>query len=340
MLWDINHIGTKPWNKWKEYLPMSEEWIGVAIKDIDEQKNKEKMKEKFKEYILYYGNRLKEVRTDMRLAKKFCELLKKWNQILWQDEKDLYKKLLDEAFSLGNYPWYYWNNIIPELLEIDILSSDDEEYYSNLMEKAIAESMEPNVNLNWYSDWSWYVIPSLLKKHLLSKNKRKEIYKKHLSRCFWKDNYLRNMAVSNMLKIDDVLDNDNQKDVQYYENMLNKAFSTLDDKLSSDYIQLVLAWLIRLWLDTKMIEGDSIKNKYKKVLDSAFKKSETDLYYLRYAVPELLKLKVLNSNEEADREYIKKLTTFAPPSSNELGLSIRDQYVAPELNNLMNLSAA
>ena len=89
-----------------------------------------------------------------------------------------------------------------------------------------------------------------------------------------------------------------------------------------------------------MIEGDSIKDKYKKVLDSALKKSETDLDYLRYAVPELLKLKVLNSNEEADREYIKKLTTFAPPSSNELGLSIRDQYVAPELNNLMNLSAA
>ena len=44
-----------------------------------------------------------------------------------------------------------------------------------------------------------------------------------------------------MLEIDDVLDNDNQEDVEYYENMLNKAFSTLDDKLNSDYIQLVLA---------------------------------------------------------------------------------------------------
>ena len=250
------------------------------------------------------------------------------------------QKLLDEAFFLENYPWYYWNIIIPELLEIDILSSDDEEYYNNLMEKAIAESMKPNVNLNWYSDWSWHVIPSLLKKHLLSKDKRKQIYKKHLSRCFWKDNYLRNIAVSNMLKIDDVLDNGNREDVEYYENMLNKAFSTLDDKLSNDYIRLVLAWLIRLWLNTKMIEGDSIKDKYKKVLDSAFKESKTDLDYLRYAIPELLKLKVLDSNKETDREYIKKLTTFAPSSSNELGLSIRNQYVAPELNNLMNLSAA
>lgn len=301
--------------------------------DLSVDKNNDRLKEKYKWYVKYYWERAKSIdeRTDSYLIDRLTDLLELWKKILWPEDKDYYKDLLNDAFLQEDYPWYWWSRIIPKLLEMDILWNDDMEYCSELLRKAIEKSDEmPKDVLNWYSDWIGFVIPWILKKNILPKVERKQIFNEQLPRCFENgSSYLRWNAFSNMLQVDDILDKDNEKDVKAYKNMLYKAIVISKESENADYIENVLVWLLKVWLNLKMIKVDEIKHEYKEILDKEFENSKTDWDHLRYSIPALLSLEILDKNDENDREYVSKLKKLIP--NDWVDLSIRNQYIAPQL---------
>lgn len=301
--------------------------------NLSVDKNNDMQKEKYKWYVKYYWKRAKsrDDRTDFEFIDKFTDFLELWKGIIWPEDKDYYKDLLNDAFLNEDYPWYWWSRIIPKLLEMDILWKDDLEYYNDLLKKAIEKSEKmPKDVLNWYTDWSGYVIPWLLKKNILPKVERKQIFNEQLPRCFENgSSYLRWNAFFNMLQVDDMFDKDNEKDVKSYKNMLHKAIAISKESENVDYIENVLVWLLKLWLNLNMIKVDEIKHEYKEILDKEFEYSKTDADHLRYSIPALLSLKILNKNDENDREYVNKLKNLIP--NDWVKLSIWNSYISPQL---------
>lgn len=307
--------------------------IKAFKEDLCVDKNNDRLKEKYKWYVKYYWEKAqsRDYRSDLYLIDRFTDLLELWKKILWPEDKDYYKDSLNEAFLNEEYPWYWWNRIIPKLLEMDILWNDDVEYCSKLLEKAIKKSKEmPKDILNWYTDWSGYVIPWLLKKNILPKVKRKQIFNEQLSRCFENgSSYLRGRSFANMLQVDDMFDKNNEEDVKCYKDMLHKAIEISKRSKNVDYIENILVWLLRLWLRLNMIKSEEIKDEYKGILDKEFEISKTDWHHLRYSIPALLSLEILNKNDENDTEYVSKLKKLIP--SDWVELSIWNQYICPQL---------